>query len=179
MTIFDWLRESAGHGRPVEQTGSSAVRDIAARLADLDPRRARWVAAFAMVLARAARADLDISSDELDSMKRIVHEIGGLPDDQAVLVAEMAAHRNQLLGVTEDYLATREFKNVAAEGDVEKLLHCLFAVAAADDSISLVEEEEVHQVANELGIELAAFNRIRAEFRDKRAVLKGLPGNRA
>jgi uncharacterized tellurite resistance protein B-like protein len=131
-----------------------------------------------MVLARAARADLDISREELRKMQEIVHEIGGLPEEQASLVAEMAAHRNELLGTTEDYLSTREFRNVAGEGDAERLLHCLFAVTAADDSISLVEEEEVRQVANELGIEPPAFNRIRAEFRDKRAVLKDLHGNR-
>ncbi|HSN53872.1 MAG TPA: TerB family tellurite resistance protein, partial [Candidatus Sulfomarinibacteraceae bacterium] len=63
-----------------------------------------------------------------------------------------------------------------AEGDRERLLHCLFAVTAADDSISLVEEEEIRQVANELGVEHAQFTEIRAAFRDKREVLRGLRG---
>ncbi len=176
MSIFDWLKRSAGERPAVEQSGSTAVRDIAHHLSNMDPDRASWVAAFAMVLARAARADLDISSDELRAMQKIVHEVGGLPEDQASLVAEMAAHRNELLGVTEDYLATREFKKVAAAGDLERLLHCLFAVTAADDSISLVEEEEVRQVANELGIDHSGFTAIRAAYREKRSVLKGLGG---
>lgn len=179
MSIFDWLKHSGDNKRPSDEPGSSsAVRDIAQRLSDLEPEQARWTAAFAMVLARAARADLDISREELEKMREIVHEIGGLPGDQALLVAEMAAHRNELLGTTEDYLSTREFRKVAGEGDNERLLNCLFAVTAADDIISLVEEEEVRQVANELGIESRTFNRIRAEFRDKRAVLRGLPGFR-
>ncbi len=174
MSIFDWLKNS-GRERPViEQSGSTAVRDIAQRLSGLDPDRARWIAAFAMVLARAARANLDISSDELHAMQKVVHEVGGLPEDQASLVAEMAARRDELLGVTEDYLATREFKRVAAEGDAERLLHSLFAVTAADDSISLVEEEEVRQVANELGIDHSEFTSIRATYREKREVLRGL-----
>jgi len=177
MSIFDWLKASGGGVRRVEQSESNAVRDIAGRLSELEPDRAHWIAAFAMVLARAARADLDISSEELRKMKEIVHEIGGLPEEQASLVAEMAAHRNELLGTTEDYLSTREFRNVAGEGDAERLLHCLFAVTAADDSISLVEEEEVRQVANELGVEPRAFNEIRARFREKRSVLKNLRGN--
>jgi uncharacterized tellurite resistance protein B-like protein len=176
MSIFDWLKHPAGERPAVEQSGSSAVRDIAHHLSNLDPDRARWIAAFAMVLARAARADLDISAEELHAMQRIVHEVGGLPQEQASLVAEMAAHRNELLGVTEDYLATREFKKVAAEGDAERLLHCLFAVTAADDSISLVEEEEVRQVANELGIDHSGFTSIRAAYREKREVLRGLGG---
>ena len=176
MSIFDWLKNSAAERPVVEESSSTAVRDIAQRLSDLDPDRARWVAAFALVLARAARADLDISSEELGEMQKIVHEIGGLPEDQAALVAEMAAHRNELLGVTEDYLSTREFKEVAAEGDAERLLHCLFAVTAADDSISLVEEEEVRQVANELGVDHSEFTSIRATYREKREVLRGLGG---
>lgn len=176
MSIFDWLKSTSGDGPTVEDSESSAVRDIANRLGNLGPERAQWVAAFAMVLARAARADLDISQDELDAMRKIVHEDGGLPEDQAALVAEMAAHRNQLLGVTEDYLSTREFRRVAGDGDAERLLHCLFAVTAADDTISLVEEEEVRQVANELGVEPARFTAIRSQFREKRAVLRGLPG---
>jgi len=174
MSIFDWLKKSTAQRPAVEESFSTAVRDIAQRLSGLDPDRARWVAAFAMVLARAARADLDISSEELREMKKIVHEIGGLPEDQAALVAEMAAHRNDLLGVTEDYLSTREFKEVAADGDTERLLHCLFAITAADDSISLVEEEEVRQVANELGVDHSEFTSIRAAYREKREVLRGL-----
>ena len=174
MAFIDWLK-SKSEGEPAgEDSESSAVRDIAVRLADLGPERARWVAAFAMVLARAARADLEISQDELDAMRKIVHEVGELPEDQASLVAEMAAHRNELLGVTEDYLSTRDFKRLAGEGDAERLLHCLFAIAAADDTISLVEEEEVRQVAHELGVELARFTEIRSRFREKRAVLRPL-----
>jgi uncharacterized tellurite resistance protein B-like protein len=174
MSIFDWLNSPTGERPAARISESTAVQDIAHRLADLGPERAQWIASFAMVLARAARADLDISQDELDAMRKIVHEVGELPEDQAVLVAEMAAHRNELLGVTEDYLSTREFKRVAGEGDAERLLHCLFAVTAADDSISLVEEEEVRQVANELGVDPAEFTSIRATYREKREVLRGL-----
>jgi len=174
MSLFDWLKKSSGRDLEVESSESSAVRDIAHRLSRLDPARALWVAAFAMVLARAARADMDISRDELQAMQEIVGSIGDLAEDEASLVAEMAAHRNELLGVTEDYLATREFKRVAAEGDTERLLSCLFAVTAADNSISLVEEEELRQVANELGIEQKEFAVIRARYRDKREVLRGL-----
>lgn len=172
MGIFDWLDTKSAPEKTTEVTGSTAVGDIMDRLGEVAPERARWIAAFAMVLARAARADLEISSDEMQSMEQIVREYGELPQDTAALVAEMAAHRNQLLGVTEDYLATREFKNLAAEGDRERLLHCLFAVCAADDTISLVEEEEVRQVANELGLEHAQYVQARAEFSDKRAVLR-------
>ncbi len=174
MSVFDWLGLNSKPSVQEAGTGSAAVHDIVDRLEELPPERARWIAAFAMVLARAARADLEISSDELRVMEEIVRKYGELPPETASLVAEMAAHRNELLGVSEDYLATREFRKVADEGDCERLLHCLFAVCAADDSISLVEEEEVRQVANELGLEHAEFTAARSVFRDKREVLRGL-----
>ncbi|MFV2071483.1 MAG: TerB family tellurite resistance protein [Thermoanaerobaculales bacterium] len=151
------------------------MSDIKQRLQSLPTERAQWIAAFAMVLARAARADLDISSDEIRVMEEVVREYGELPPDQAALVVEMASHRNQLLGVTEDYLATREFNRVARDGDRERILHCLFAVCAADDTISVVEEEEVRQVASELGLAHEQYVSARAAFRDKRAVLRGMP----
>ncbi len=174
MSIFDFLGLSSKAEASPSTQESSAVNDIVDRLHHLDPDRARWVAAFAMVMARAARADFEISGDEFRTMETILQEHGGLDAEQSTLAAEMAAHRNQLLGASEDYLATREFRRLAAEGDSQRLLHCLFAVGAADDRLSIVEEEEIRQVANELGIDHAEFNAIRARFRDKREVLKGM-----
>ena len=179
MSIFDWLGLGTAPSKnelPTEE--SRSVREIVGRLRDLSPERARWIAAFAMVVARAARADFEISGDEFQTMEKVLIEYGNLEADQAALVAEMAAHRNQMLGASEDYLATREFRKISSEADREGLLHCLFAVSAADDSISLVEEEEIRQVASELGIEHAIFTAIRARFREKRDVLRGFLGER-
>ena len=175
MSIFEWLGFGGGSRGDNADVESEAVREITSRLGDLPPERARWVASFAMVLARTARADFLVSVEEARAMEGILEDLGGLDPGMASLVADMASHRDQLLGASEGYLATREFKKVAADGDRERLLHCLFAVSAADDSITLVEEEEIRQIANELGIEHAEFNRVRAQFRDKRAVLRDLP----
>ncbi len=178
MSIFDWL--GLGPGTPKSGPApeeSQSVRDIVDRLRDLPADRARWVAAFAMVMARAARADFEISSSEFQAMEKAVMDYGDLDPVQAALVAEMAAHRNQMLGASEDYLATREFRKISSEADRERLLHCLFAVSAADDSISLVEEEEIRQASSELGIEHEQFTAIRAAYRDKREILRGLRGS--
>jgi uncharacterized tellurite resistance protein B-like protein len=175
MSIFDWLGLGQGAGSRSAEIESSAVREIVERLEVLCPERARWVASFAMILARTARADFLISPDELVTMQRVLVKHGGLDPEQSALVVEMATHREELLGASEAYLATREFRKVAAEGDRERLLHCLFAVTSADQSISLVEEEEIRQIANELGVEHVDFNRIRSQFREHRSVLKVSP----
>ena len=175
MSILDFL--GLGSKNPVHEapaTPSSAMDRIVERLKTMPVEEAEWIAAFAMVMARAARADFEISPEEAKAIEQLLQEYGGLDPEQASLVAEMATNRNLLLGAGDDYLATREFRKIARSGGREKILHCLFAVSAADDSISLVEEEEIRQVANELGIEHGEFTAARAKFREKRAVLRGL-----
>ncbi len=61
---------------PVSETAS--VRRIAARLGTLPPSRARFVAAFAYLLGRAASADLAVSEVEVVEMTRLVADVGGL-----------------------------------------------------------------------------------------------------
>ena len=172
------ITEALGLATPVgaveNDQDSMAVRDIADRLDGVPPGRARLIAALAMVLARAARADLETSASEMALIAAILQEYADLSAEQADLVTEMVSHRNQLFGVTEDYMATREFRRLATDRELECILKCLFAVCAADDSISLVEEEEVRQVASELGLTHEEYVAARSEFRDKREVLRGL-----
>jgi uncharacterized tellurite resistance protein B-like protein len=94
------------------------------------------------------------------------------------LVTEIASNQSLKRGVSEDYLATREFRKIATRQNREQLLQCLFAVCAADDSISVREEEEVRQVANELGLTHSEYLAARSTFSEKREVLRGLPRNR-
>ena len=175
MSILDFLglgAKRSGHEAPARL--STAMEHVVERLENMPTKEAEWTAAFAMVMARAARADFEISPEEASAIERLLEQYGGLDPDQASLVAEMVTKRNLLLGAGDDYLATREFRRIAREGGQDKVLYCLFAVSAADDSISLVEEEEIRQVASELGIEHAEFTAARAKFREKRAVLRGL-----
>jgi uncharacterized tellurite resistance protein B-like protein len=155
-------------------TASPAVQAVADRLEGLEPQRARLVAALALVLARAARADLESSGRELAVIAAILREHAGLTGDQADLVSEMVSHRHQLFGVSDAYVATREFKRIATARELDCILRCLFAVCAADDSIALVEEEEVRQVASELGFSHEQFVAARSAFRDQREVLRSL-----
>jgi uncharacterized tellurite resistance protein B-like protein len=151
---------------------TETVRKIVARLEQLDPRRARYVAAFAYILGRVAYADLDISGDESRRMEELVRRHGGLPPDQALLVVEIAKSQNRLFGGTENYLVTREFAALADAEEKLDLLDCLFAVSAADDSISVAEEEQVRLIATELGLTHQQYVEARARYSDQRAVMK-------
>ena len=172
--IMDALGLSSTDAVNEDEQVSAAVRAVAERLDGLDSDRARLVAALAMVLARAARADLETSNREMALIASILQQYAGLDAEQADLATEMVSHRNQLFGVTEDYMATREFKKLATGRELDCILKCLFAVCAADDSISLVEEEEVRQVASELGFSHEQFIAARSAFREQREVMRGL-----
>jgi uncharacterized tellurite resistance protein B-like protein len=164
--------ERSDHGRAA---GDPALEAIAQRLGALPRERALMVAAFAAVLARVARADLQVSPEETARMNAIVLDFGGLDPEEARLVVEAATHGSVTRGAAQDYLATRELKRLAGAEERRRLLECLFAVCAADDSISLAEEQEVRQVASELGFELKEFTAARGAFRHQRELLRGLP----
>ena len=175
MSILDWL----GLRRDEREAGSGdteTVRRIVRELRSLDPSRARHLAAFAFILARVAHADLEISEEEMRKMERILQDVGKLPEAQAVLAAEIAKRQSELTGGTENFLVTRELKDVATREECRDLLDCLFAVSAADDSISSAEEAQIRQIASELGFSLEEYVEIRSAWNDKRAVLKGLRG---
>ena len=171
MSILRFLKLN-----PESQSPSSAetetVRKITEALDRLEPERARFIAAFAYLLGRVARADLHISPEETRAMERIVMQKGGVPEEQAVIVVQIAKTQNILFGATENYLVSREFNAMATHEQKLALIDCLFAVAAADESISTIEDNEVSQIADELRIEHKDFIAIRSAYRDYLAVLK-------
>lgn len=152
---------------------TESAQRIVAELENLSPEQAHYVAAFAYLLGRLARADLEISRDETKQMERIVAGLAELPSQQAALVVEIASHQNELFGGTENFLVAREFNEIATREQKLRLLECLFAVAAADGSVSAVEDDEIRRIANQLCLTHADFIGARSGFREHLAVLKG------
>lgn len=174
MGILDFLRRP--EEGPAARTDVDAVRRIVSELDALPPERARWLAAFAYLLGRVAHADLAISGDETAAMVRLLQEVGELDEGQAVLVVEIAKRQNQLFGGTENFLVAREFRELATAEERRRLLACLLGVAAADESISSIEEREVKRIADELGLDRADFIDALGAFSEHREVLRGLGG---
>lgn len=169
--IRDWLAQPP----PTQEASESeneTIREITRKLDQLPVEQARYLAAFAYILGRAAHADLDISEDETRAMEEILVKQGKLSPDVAIIVVQMAKSQNLLFGGTENYLVTREFKKMSTPEQRENLLRSLFAVSSSDDSISVVEDNEIRRVSNELGITHSEFIAIRSSFRDYLAVLR-------
>ncbi|MFP6606432.1 MAG: hypothetical protein VCC19_07650, partial [Myxococcota bacterium] len=59
-----------------------------------------------------------------------------------------------------------------------RLMRCVLAVAAADDSITSIESREVLAIGEELGFTRPEINGLRLEYRDKLSELQKLDGER-
>ena len=169
MGILDWL----GLGAPRPQDDGDAVQRIARELEAMPPAAARHLALFAFLLARVANVDQDVSDAETAEMERVIESFGGLTRAQAVLAVQIAKAQNRLFGETQNFLAAREFRDSASDEQKRALLHCMFAVSASDDSISVAEEEAIRAVARELLLTNDDYIAIRSAYREKRAVFQG------
>lgn len=161
------FKRSSGPSAPPD-----VIQDIARRLDRLEPERARYVAAFAVVLSRVAHADLDISTAERRKMEQIVRRLGHLEDEEAGVAVEVAISRSHHAGGTEHFLATRTFSDLADRGQRQELLECLFEVSAADGAISTTEENRIRQIASELGFSHREFAAVRSSWNEHREILK-------
>ena len=175
MGILEWLRGATAPAS-LERGDTETVRRIVAELDRLEPARARHLAAFAYVLSRVAGADQHFSDQEMRRIAEIVRQVGHLPEDQALLIAEIAKNQNRMFGGTENFLVTREFNEIATPEQRGDLLDCLFAIAAADEAVSGEEEQQIRQIASELGFTHDEYIQARLAYTDKRTVLKQRPG---
>ncbi|HVA94671.1 MAG TPA: TerB family tellurite resistance protein [Candidatus Dormibacteraeota bacterium] len=172
MSIAEFL---GLHKKTHEHSGTSpeseTVRKIVAALDQMDPDKARYIASFAFILCRVARADLNITQPELRAIERILMERGSLTEEQAILATQMAKTQSIFFGGTENFLVTREFNRIATREQKLALLDCLFSVSAVDQ-ISSIEETEISKICSELQLSHDDYISTLSAYREYRAVLK-------
>ncbi|NKB89509.1 MAG: hypothetical protein GKS06_14935 [Acidobacteria bacterium] len=171
MGLLDWLGGNQEHAS-TDQGDIETVRRIAGELDALPADRARYVACFAYILGRVAHADLDVSDEEIAAMESIVAERADLPVAQAALVVQIAKQRNELFGGTDNFLVTRTFAEMADQDAKRALLDCLYAVSAADNSISAEEDQEIRRITGEINLGHDEFIRARAKYVDQLSVMQ-------
>lgn len=173
MGILDFLGLSSGPS-PHESTGEAAetLRNITDSLDKMEPEKARYVASFAYTLGRVAHADMEISAEETREMERIVAGMGGLSEEQAILVVQIAKSQNTLFGSVENYTVAQEFNRLASRAQKLSLVNCLFAVSSSDQSISTVEDNEIRKITMELKLDHKDFIEARSAYKEHLEVLK-------
>ena len=159
--IQSWL----GLDRPVDAPQQDALRDLLDALDRLEPARAQYLSRFAYLLGRVAHADQHVSAEETQTMERLVAEEGAIPRDQAMLVVALAKTSSLLFRGTDDFVIARDFAAEATYEQKHALVRCLFALSAAEGSISIEEEREIQRIARELRVEPADVVALRLEYR--------------
>lgn len=157
------------------ETGSPALARIIEVLEGMPRERAHYLATFACVLARIAHADLKIEDSEVDAMVRATASLGELGADESKLVVEIAQAHSRDEGGTSNYQITREFRKISTREQRIGLIECLYAVSAADGSVSITESTEVLKISGELGLSRSETNAIKAGWKDHLAEFQGLP----
>lgn len=158
MSLLKWFGLAESEDAP----RVDSLVEIERVLTGLSASEARYVACFAYILHRIARADHDISEDESVLIERLVAARGGLPAEQASVVARIARVEGLRHGGTEDFIVTREFERLASREQKLALLECLFAVSATDQSIRTVEDNEIRRVAIEIKLDHTDYIAVRA-----------------
>ena len=109
MAILKWLGLAGDGSQAVE----NRLHEIELALEAHGPERARYLACFAYILTRAAKADHHVSEGESALMERIVAERAHVDAEQAALIVRVAREAGHSRG-TDDYLITREFERLAS-----------------------------------------------------------------
>ncbi|HEX7474153.1 MAG TPA: TerB family tellurite resistance protein [Candidatus Limnocylindrales bacterium] len=164
---------AAPGGSSTTDADVAAVRRIVDRLESMPPEEARKMATFAYVLARAAAADFGVSDAETRQIEKILVE-QGLTEPQAVLVTEIAKSTARLIGGTEDYIVTREYRELSTPEERLALVRACYLVSAADDTITAGESSVLDEIASELDIESPQVTAIRSEFADRFSALQAM-----
>jgi uncharacterized tellurite resistance protein B-like protein len=141
------------------------LRELVNALDRLEPARAQYFARFAYLLGRVARADEHVSDEETRAMEALLVQQGHFDADRAMLVVSIAKHSSLMFGATADFAVTQEFTDSSTYEQKLDLVRCLFAVAAADERISIAEEGELHRITNQLRIEGPDLTALRLQHR--------------
>ena len=173
LKLFGLSGESASTNEQSDSDGESILRidkELDARPDD----QALHLATFAYVLGRVAHADSHFSEAETEKMQDIVQVLGHIPESQAVLLVEIAKHQVRLFGGTDNVAVSQRFRQRSTPEQRIELLECVFAVSAADESITVVEEGQARQISSELGLTHKEFVQARSAYVDHLEALKAL-----
>jgi tellurite resistance protein len=139
----------------------ASIRQAISELGSLSVDRRRFLASYAYVLVRMARADGGINDAEVERMEQAVIAAGGLPEAQSALLVALAGRMNSQYGATEDYAVTREFARMSTPQERQRLMRACVAVGVADGVLTGGEAAELYEIGRELGFGADEIDAIR------------------
>ena len=167
-----WLRK-LGLGRPPQAKRPRLADRVRGRVHGLTEERCELVTAFAGLLVRVAYADDDVSEAERAVVRDVIAARGLSPEESTAVTDLVVEQASGLAGI--DYAAlTRVFNELGTQADKERLIECLYAIATADDTVSVVEDEEIRKVSQALLLGHGTFISIRSRYKEQLEVIQVL-----
>ena len=176
MSLLKFL----GIGRTVagRDAEPESLRAMTERLDAMAEEEARLAAAYAYLLARVAGADLRTDAAERTSIVERLTDFAGLASERAELLADLAIAANEEHGASDDHLVARAFRDMTEPPERIRLLRCLYAVAAADETITTDEDNEIFEIATAIGIGRNDVVAVRSAWKAHLGSMKALPRER-
>ncbi len=141
--------------------------------------RLEYLAGFAGQLTRVAYADDDISEAEIDVISRLLIDHAELEADETRVVIELLRHQLDELRGCEEYRLNRAINEHSNLDERATIVEFLFSVAAADDLVSNVEDQEIRRIGDALKIPKERFMDIRGRYREQLEVMQAAKAARA
>ncbi len=146
------------------------LADVLQPLASLDPAKAPYVACLALLSARLAGADLEISTGEKQRIVKVLHEQTQLSVAEAEATVEIASAKELANSIKHNRI-TELLNELATVEQKREIIRSLFYIAC-DDDISEVESEKIRAISKALLVSNSEYINIRSEFSQHRSILK-------
>jgi uncharacterized tellurite resistance protein B-like protein len=143
------------------------IRRLEEHLRDAGPERLEYLAGFAGQLARVAEADDGISPAEAKLIAAQLCEFARISDSEAKLIVDLLRKEFEVLRSVQSHVLNRAVNAHATDAEKKQVIDCLYAVAAADDLVSDIEEQEIRRIAGALLVSHGELMEIRARYRDR------------
>lgn len=152
---------------------SSDLRAVEAALAGVEPAQAKLLSGFALLLARVAHIDFNVSESEKKRIQEMLIRYSHLNEQQAQTVLTIALDRAARHSV-EEHIVIRQINAVADRERRKDIIRALFHVAS-DADITEKESEEIFVIAKALLFSRQEYIELRSEFREHLTILKNMP----
>jgi len=172
MNLFEILGLTPRPERADDMEKGSLYQQLESCLSGLPENEIRFVAGLAGLLGRVALADMKLEAEEIAEIRRILQEESTLSTAQVDRVLRLIElHAEEYFGAENVYY-TRLINQSATKVQKLEVLYAVFAVAAANGSISAEEEAEIRTIASGLLLTHQEYIEIRIQFRDQLDVLR-------
>jgi uncharacterized tellurite resistance protein B-like protein len=145
---------------------------ISTKLGKLSQNEGVFIASFAGLLARVARADGNFDSAEVKQIEKVLGTLNTISKAEVEAIVEILYLEDQNWDFTEEHQFSVDLNETADLERRKEVVRALYQVASADENIDFDEEQEIARIAKALMLSQSDLIEVRKDFKAYRSVLK-------